>query len=392
VSFGCGILFINYLVHQLGFDLKAVIRAGGDTLAETYHRLTGKPANSAFDTFIKLIDAHADPKGQTFAAIDNVFPLYDLPRRSVSLDPGNPVTQITVPDPKPHSFPIKPGFFCPEKDYDFLETRSIVEAPFYAHSTGMLNAGFAWQIDGNNISMPSGGGWGSINLNTPVTVRNPDRTVTAITNSTTLQYFIRYSWNGSELFLKNTDIRGNCSVTLGVFCEELGIANDPQTSTTYAADLVAVTWSDANDQLSKDRHRCNPFYATVDKSIWGLTAALSDAKNRPDPPSERGLKQVIDAVSVVLKAAGQYAEGAHLTRDEVLQQLNTPGALRSQFEPLSDKSLRSGQRQVAPQSAIEAKPAEAKATQPKTPQTKATEAKTTKKAKPATGRRKRRKP
>ncbi|HWW97448.1 MAG TPA: hypothetical protein VNY74_07115 [Edaphobacter sp.] len=389
VTFGCGILFINYLVHQLGFDLKAVIRAGGDTLAETYHRLTGKPASSAFDTFIKLINAHVDPAKQTFVAVDNIFPLYDLPRRTVSIDSGGQVTQIPVPDPKPHSFPIRPGLFCPEKPYDFLETRSIVEAHFYAHCTGLLNAGFAWQIDGNNISTPSVGNWGSINLNTPVTVRNPDRTVTAITNSTTLQYFIRYSWNSSELFLKNTDIRGNCSVTLGVFCEELGIANDPQISTTYDEDLVAVTWSDANDQLSKDRRRCNPFYAAVDKSIWGLSATLSDAKNRPDPPSERGLKQVIDAVSVVLEAAGQYAEGAHLTRAEVLQQLNVPGALRSPFEPLSDRSLRSAQQQVPQQSAIEAKPAQTKTPQTKTTQAKLAETKTTKRAKPARGRAKR---
>jgi hypothetical protein len=197
------------------------------------------------------------------------------------------------------------------------------------------------------------------------------------------------------LFLKNTDIRGNCSVTLGVFCEELGIVNDPQTSTTYDDDLLVVTWSDANDQLSKDRRRCNPFYANVDKSFWGLSAALSDAKNRPDPPSERGLKQIIDAVSVVLEAAGQYAEGAHLTRAEVLQQLNVPGALRSPFEPLSDRSLRNAQQQVAPQSAIQVKPAETKTPQPKTVQAKTThakpaEAKTTKRAKPTRGRRTRR--
>jgi hypothetical protein len=211
--------------------------------------------------------------------------------------------------------------------------------------------------------------------------------VTAITNSTTLNFFIRNSWNGSELFLKNTDIRGNCSVTVGAFCAEKSIANDPFTSTTYDDDLLAVTWTDANDQLSKDRRRCNPFYANVDKSVWGLTAALTDVKNRPDPPSERGLKKIIDAVSVVLEAAGQYAEGAHLTRAEVLQQLNVPGALRSPFEPLSDRSLRSGQQQMAPQSAIQARPTEtktpqAKAIQAKTTQAKPAEAKTTKRAKP----------
>jgi hypothetical protein len=397
VSFGCGILFINYLVHQLGFDLKSVIRAGGDTLAETYNRLTGKPASSAFGTFINLINPHVDPTRQTFVASDNIFPLYDQPRRSVSISPGAPAVKIPVPDPKPHSFPIRPGFFCPEKSYDFLETRSIVENPYYARSTGLLNAGFAWQIDGNNISMPSGGGWGSINLNTPVTVRNPDRTVTPITNSTTLNFFIRSSWNSSELFLKNTDIRGNCSVTLGVFCSELGIAKDPFTSTTYDDDLLAVTWTDANDQLSKDRRRCNPFYATVDKSVWGLTAALTDVKNRPDPPSERGLKQIIDAVSVVLEAAGKYAEGAHLTRAEVLQQLNVPGALRSPFEPLSDRSLRNVQQQQAPQAAIQLMPPETKTPHAKTPQAKTTqakpaEAKSTKQAKPRGRRTRRAKP
>jgi hypothetical protein len=157
--------------------------------------------------------------------------------------------------------------------------------------------------------------------------------------------------------------------------------------TTEAGDLEAVTWSDANDQLSKDRHRCNPFYATVDKSVWGLTAALSDVKNRPDPPSERGLKQVIDAVAVVLKAAGEYAEGANLTSAEVLKQLNVPGALRSQYEPLSDRSLRSGQRQMTPQSAIEPmETQEAKAIEPN--ETK--KPKKTQKPKPVSGRRKRR--
>jgi hypothetical protein len=399
VSFGCGILFINYLVHQLGFDLKTVIKAGGDTFAETYHRLTGKPANSAFGTFINLINAHADPKGQTFAALDNVFPLYDPPQRTVSLNPGDPVTKIPVPDPKPHSFPIKSGFFCPEKNYDFLETLSIVEDPFYAHSRGLLNATFAWQIDGNNISMPSGGGWGSINLNTPVTVRNPDKTVTTIANSTTLRFFIRNSWNGSELFLKNTDMRGNVSVTIGAFCTESNIAKDPWTSTTYDEDLVAVTWSDANDQLKKDRQRCNPFFATIDNSIWGLSATLSDVKNRPDPPSERTLKRVVDAVQVVLKAAGQYAEHANLTRAEVLQQLNVPGALRSPFEPLSDRTLRSLPGQLPPHSAIEAMPTEGTTKAPKPPETQvkaakpaagtARAARPAKRAKPATSRRKR---
>lgn len=52
ISYGCGILFINYLRHQLGFDLASIIAtrppfdigAGGSTLAGRYAALTGKPA------------------------------------------------------------------------------------------------------------------------------------------------------------------------------------------------------------------------------------------------------------------------------------------------------------------------------------------------------------
>ena len=338
VSFGCGILFINYLVHQLGFELRDVIRAGGDTLAETYHRLTGKAASSAFGTFRALIDAHADPSKPTFAALDNVFPLYDAPRRSVSISPGAPVQQSPQSDPVPQMFNIKPGLSCPEKPYAFTEERRIVEVPSYARATGMLNAGFAWQADG--VNLPTRGKWTDITLNTPVTIKNPDKSITPVASSTTLSYFIRDTWNASELFLKNKSMDGNVSVSLGVFCAESTIKNDPKSTTTEQCNLDAVSWV-AGTELTKDRQKCNPFYGTIDTSLWNLTATLADLKNRPDPPSERGLKQVIDAVTVVLKAANHYAKGSHLDAAEVVGQLAVPGALRSQHEPLADTSLRS---------------------------------------------------
>jgi hypothetical protein len=338
VSFGCGILFINYLVHQLGFELRDVVRAGGDTLAETYHRLTGKAASSAFSTFRALIDAHADPAKPTFAALDNVFPLYDAPRRSVSISPGTPVQQSGQSDPVPQIFTIKPGFFCPEKPYAFTENRQIVEVPNYARARGLLNAGFAWQAEGVNLS--TRGRWTDFTLNTPVTIRNPDKSITRVANSTKISYFIRDSWNASELFLKNKTMDGNVSITVGVFSAELTINNDPQINTKEPCGVDAVWWT-AGPELAKDRKTCNPSYSEIDKSLWNLTATLAVVKNRPDPPPERSLKQVIDAVTVVLKAAGNYAKGAQLDTAEVIGQLAVPGTLRSQHEPLADTSLRS---------------------------------------------------
>jgi len=241
-------------------------------------------------------------------------------------------------DPVPQMFNIKPGFSCPEKPYAFTEERQIVEVPSYARATGMLNAGFAWQADG--VNLPTRGTWTDVTLNTPITIKNPDKSITPVANSTTLSYFIRDTWNASELFLKNKSMDGNASVTLGVFCAESTINNDAQSTTTEQCSVDAVSWLPGTE-LTKDRQKCNPFYGTIDKSLWNLTATLADLKNRPDPPSDRNLKQVIDAVTVVLKAANHYAKGSHLDAAEVVGQLAVPGTLRSQHEPLADTSLRS---------------------------------------------------
>jgi len=43
ISYGCAILFINYLIYQLGHPLEKVVAAGSDTLANTYAKLTAIP-------------------------------------------------------------------------------------------------------------------------------------------------------------------------------------------------------------------------------------------------------------------------------------------------------------------------------------------------------------
>src|ERR1700735_5164309 len=42
VATGCGVLFLNYLRHQLGYNWRQIVAAGGDTLARTYALLTGE--------------------------------------------------------------------------------------------------------------------------------------------------------------------------------------------------------------------------------------------------------------------------------------------------------------------------------------------------------------
>jgi len=74
-SYGCAILFINYLVYQLGHPLEDVIRAGGSTLAETYSRLTGQPADAAYASFNELLQDHIRNSTTNNMPRDNIFPL-----------------------------------------------------------------------------------------------------------------------------------------------------------------------------------------------------------------------------------------------------------------------------------------------------------------------------
>jgi hypothetical protein len=73
VSIGCATLFINYLRYQLGYSLGAIVAAGGTTLQDTYHALTG--STNAFAPFSTLLAAHFPPGTPVNLPSDNPFPL-----------------------------------------------------------------------------------------------------------------------------------------------------------------------------------------------------------------------------------------------------------------------------------------------------------------------------
>jgi len=73
VSIGCATLFLNYLRHQLHFDLPQIVQAGGTTLQQTYQQLTGSP--DAFVPFAALVALHFPPGMAVSLPSDNPFPL-----------------------------------------------------------------------------------------------------------------------------------------------------------------------------------------------------------------------------------------------------------------------------------------------------------------------------
>jgi Tachylectin len=75
VSTGCGTLFINWLLYQLGHSVTQVVAAGGPTLESTYEQLTGR--TDGYKRFTDLLQKYfpvGTPSGLT---TDNPFPLSD---------------------------------------------------------------------------------------------------------------------------------------------------------------------------------------------------------------------------------------------------------------------------------------------------------------------------
>ena len=325
-SYGCAILFINYLVSQRGYSLKNVIRAGGSTLAETYARLTKEPASAAYGAMNALLQAHIGSSTSNNMRSDNIFPLRDPKHRSIQTTVAAPADKGDFTDATPVSFVITPGLFCLPEPYEFLRQHQLVEQPIFALGRGMANAAFRWFIEG--VEVPVRGQWTNINISTPLIVRNPDKTQTNVANNVTFAYGILDFWNGSALYLTTLDWNGNCDLKITLRAKEAAINKEEEVTAEESVSLITITFS-AGEELKKARRRCNPFYARVNDTLWYLTQQLSDLRNRPDPPPDGGVLKIVETVQQLQKAVSLYAHGGHESETEVWRQLGTPGALRS---------------------------------------------------------------
>jgi hypothetical protein len=324
-SYGCAILFINYLVYQRGIPLETVIRAGGSSLAETYAGVTGEPTSAAYPAFNGLLAAHIRNSTTNNMRRDNIFPLLDAAHRSIQTTQGEPIDKGHFDEPNPTSFTVKPGLMCPASAYDFFKHEQLLEIPIFAVARGMANAKFSWTVA--DVPAPVHGSWTQLTVNIPLTIKNPDGTVSTIANTTTFLYGIIDVWNVSVLYLKTLNWNGNTDLTVKVFARE-AVETDGDVSADNSVTLTAVSWS-AGEQLKKARKRCNPFYAEVNDSFWYLTEKLSDVKNRPDPPNERNVREIVRGVETLQNAVDRYSQAGGQTRSETWRQLGTVGELRS---------------------------------------------------------------
>jgi hypothetical protein len=165
ISYGCGILFINYLRHQLGFDLASIMatrppfdfRAGGSTLAGRYAALTGNPAAQAYPEFMAFLEQHlpSATAEQQWVGRDDIFPLQTPQRRSAFMSAGT--TQITSRRSEPPSHvTLKPGILCGEREYQYWRVEEVSQITASASCSGFASAGYEWSINGKKLAPTSG--------------------------------------------------------------------------------------------------------------------------------------------------------------------------------------------------------------------------------------------
>lgn len=326
ISNGCALLFIYFLVDQLGFPIEKVIGNFDNTMAGTFARLTGQPSGNAFTQLSALINRHY-PLGSPKVTVgrDNIFPLREPAGRSVYT--GQSQRLLTSQQAKdPEYFNVKPGLFCPEKNYAFYRLTEKDEYAVFAGSRGIFNAAFTWKVNG--VVLPTRNKMDSVTVAVPRSIRTPDGKTLVTGKAIVLNYGIIDNWNKSELFIYPADSDSNCELNVTIEVTEAAV-HDAAVSGAADVGVDPVSFTAGADFI-KDRRRCNPFYATISDSLRDLSKALFDAKNRPDPPpDERLIAQILDIAARVQSDAQKAAKSAGVSQKEVLKELQHPGALFS---------------------------------------------------------------
>jgi hypothetical protein len=348
VSHGGALLFIYYFVNQLGFPIEKIIGAyryrvksafdfrNGWTLSDTFAELTGQPAAAAFSQFNNLVAKHLPVGQKVFVGHDNIFPLRDPVGRSLSINQDLRL-MTTFKHPLPESFNVQPGLFCETKAYDFFRVEETYEHGLFANCRGILNAAYRWKLNGTELT--TRGKDDFITLVLERSVKTPDDKKKVTGNSITFHYVILDTWNKSILYIKETDSAGgNCLINVTVSATEAAI-NDTAVSLDDQLSIDALSFEPGTDYKT-DRRRCNPFYARIDDSLFGLSVTLANLKNRPDPPSEKELLQVLKAAARVENDAQHAAHQSGISSKELLKELKFQGALLSNTPRVSDAILR----------------------------------------------------
>lgn len=307
VSYGCAVLFINYLRHQLGFDLASIIatRPPFDeddlllgTLAARYAELTGNPAAQAYPEFIALLEEHlpAASAAQQSVGRDDIFPLQPPENRSVFV--STQAAQISSVRIEPFSrVTLKPGILCGEREYEFWRVDEVGQITASASCSGFASAKYEWSINGNKLA-PTTNSQITLQFAADVSVPQPDRTVIQQAAATVkIDYLIQSSWNRSTLLIRNDGNDGIEHLNLHVTASE-AFYNDASVSGDDTAELSTLHYEYAQN-FYDDQRVCNGDLVQMSADLAKLSHEMELFRVAPDPQPDARVAAVLDAASAV---------------------------------------------------------------------------------------------
>jgi hypothetical protein len=321
LSYGCGILFINYLRYQLNVPLFNICTFGGTSFADLYKGLTGR-TDSPFNAMNDLLNKHFPKNVQLLN--NNPFPLLEAADRKVLLSFGK-TTSKSVPVGIGFAH-VAPFFTCPAKDYNFTRFNHTLTKRVTATATGFGQPQFLWKVN----KIPLGLDQGSLSTSGPVKVPGAN-SPTKTTGTFDFNYIQADSFTRTELSnnlqITNTTFEGDYIVDLRVEVKE---AKDPAGAPATAE--TSVDFSAGSIQYSTpyymDQAKCEKDFEHALSVVPKLETHIDVVLNLPNPPPDGYMTRVLEAIEGIRVEVEQLAEKDHAEAQRVAQfvghKLNVP--------------------------------------------------------------------
>ncbi|MGA5303838.1 hypothetical protein ACPCHT_28210 [Nucisporomicrobium flavum] len=330
VSFGCGVLFLNYLRYQLGYPLEKIIRTGwgpslyrNPSLADRFDQLTGAGAEWAFPGFAGQIAEHIPAGSGIVVSSDNIFPLRPAHGRTMSLSVSSiPIGSVRGGTEKVR---LKPGFICDETDYEFWRTAEITELDVSAFPHGFGAAKVAWAVNGVPLSIHGTQAW--VDVPVEAVVSNPGGKATDLgKRTTTLTYVVRDGWNRSNLAIRNTASVGIYDLDVTASATETSPSDHAVTVQSVTTYMREVDY-ELEPRYAADRRRCNPEFTTVGRALSDLVDVLVLLRNAPDPPPDMYLDRILERAEQVSRQLAHAAETQSVSLESIRRELVSPSTV-----------------------------------------------------------------
>ncbi|MFJ3248493.1 hypothetical protein [Streptomyces sp. NPDC086782] len=353
VSYGCGILFLNYLRWQCDFSLEQIIQTcsrsgkhgGNPHLAERFDALTHESEAWAWPGFDRLLRDCIAP-GMVLGT-DNPFPLYGPAERRVYLTLGK-TDHKELSSGKPATVHLKLGSACEARDYIYWPTRVWTRISVTATGRGFAAADFAWSVNGSPI--PPNLTTGRFNVDVSGVTRTPDGREAPYGNyMSKIDFEVEQGNNQSVLHLSNYENKSNYELTVTVNATESPTAppSPPKTASLSTDEMTEVSFR-FEDRYYRDLVNCNPIIrdvAVYAKSLADeIRAIKEDVDPLPDPYPVFAPMGLLSHAEKVINAIESTAVETGIRAVDLRLNLASPRVLRTLFSATSTPVAVDGHR------------------------------------------------